>query len=194
MSDPIAATREVQEKIGRNLLWIQLIEQRLKVYLSFLESNGNVRLEGMTAELEKLRKQTFGHLVNRLRETHDSRGELWLKQVVDSRNELTHHFVERFGVELFGSVVMPTVNEWLDQQRLDLRALYGMVSNSLAALLATLRETTYRDDDEMKQLLRELARKFCTGIGNTRVEVVIQQVETSEPFARSSKPPPTHPA
>jgi hypothetical protein len=179
----IEATREVQQKIGRNLIWAQLIEHRLKLYLSFIEPGGHVRLEGLAAETEKLRMQTFGNLVGRLRKTtkiQDARGETWLEQLVDSRNELTHHFVEKFGGELFGSVTMPTANAWLDQQRLDLRALYGMISQSLAALFVTLSETTFKDDAEMKVLLHELATKVSTQVGNVRVETIIEASAASE--------------
>jgi hypothetical protein len=183
MVSAIDATREIQQKIGRNLIWIQLIEQRLKIYVSLVEPSGRVKFEELSAEAEKLRKQTFGNLVERLKQTQkfeDSRGEQWLQQLVDSRNELAHHFVEKFGDELFCANGTSKASRWLEQQRLDLRAMYGMVSQSLAALFVTLCETTFKTDEEMRRVLDRLARQFSTSVGGVHAHASVELMNADE--------------
>jgi hypothetical protein len=105
--DPMLA-QELQEKMGRNLLRFHLIEHTLKGLLPFMHPDGQAKGDDAYLELQKvLRNQTLGEVKKYLKASictdkvqDQSHFETYIDEVIRSRNNLIHHFLDVEGVNL----------------------------------------------------------------------------------------------
>jgi hypothetical protein len=85
-------------RVGRNVVFIQQLEQTLKLLLALIESGS--RLDALSDEHAKFSRNTLGQLLGSFRDLfsiEDREFGDMLDQLVKERNVLVHHFHQRFG-------------------------------------------------------------------------------------------------
>ena len=103
------AVREIQWRIGRNLLAYQNIEHRLKIILPYFHPKGSAESLDAWRELrESLKSKTLGivikHLTESVKMSGDPRAiaviEEEFSRIVDDRNELAHGLLKHPAMSL----------------------------------------------------------------------------------------------
>ncbi|WP_151445884.1 hypothetical protein [Lacisediminimonas profundi] len=124
-SPPVTVNRLIQQaliKIGRNLLAFQRIEACLKIVTPYLTPTTGNCTAPPELDVQRLLadKQVLGILIQRLKDgtkTEDKVAfELYLKGVLDRRNELIHHFLCRHDAALDSKEKCRSVIKYLDEQ------------------------------------------------------------------------------
>lgn len=135
---------ELHRRIGRNLLRFQEIELSIKLMLPYIHPDGSARgAEAMRAYQTKIVDgRSLGLLVEQFRSAISGTPELWesgLAALLEARNELVHHFYQRF------DFVQPDgVNnalEYLDHQYRQAEEWWRILQVQSLVLLLMLIET-----------------------------------------------------
>lgn len=95
-----ATGREMLSKIGRNVIVFNQLEGCLKNVLPYIHPNGSAAgHDAFTTLNSELRRNPLGIVAKRLAEATGSSDPAsfvaYLRQVVDARNELMHHFFQQ---------------------------------------------------------------------------------------------------
>lgn len=153
----------VTSRMGRNLLSIQHAEMQLKALLPLIDiGSADHALDGLMKRFNAVQLQTMGHLVGRLKAnaSFDQQSLVdWLDRVVGARNTLAHHFLAKFATDFAQGNAAHAI-EFLEVQLSEVKGLRELTASLLREILLTLREATFSDDPEMKQLLLEIETSY----------------------------------
>jgi hypothetical protein len=147
-------------RIGRNLLRYQSVELCLKAAAPFLVKDGESNdWASVNALRDRLNGQTLGVLVRDvepLLNIPDGYLDASIKQVVDARNELVHHFMAPGKRDLTSSSGLQAAITYLDQQYQEAKEIAQIAASlNSAVLIARVRAMPERDS-ELELLLEQL--------------------------------------
>ncbi len=183
---------EVQRKLGRSVLQLQLYEQLLKALLVHSQASGttDTLLKEREKRAEKIKLQTLGGLVTsaskllirpfpyeelpelkappdkihfhmRINFELDAKDasliETQFKELVELRNDLVHHFTERFDV--FSIEGCHAASRYLDECYVTIKAGYTQLRAWAEGVQQLLQEAgTYIQSDSYKNFLKSQLR------------------------------------
>jgi hypothetical protein len=115
-----ATGREMLAKIGRNVILFNQLEGCLKNAVPYIHPDGSAAgADAFTTFKSELQRNPLGLVAKRLAEATDSSDPAgflaYLRQVVDARNELMHHFFQQAD-DPASEEGCRAVITWLDQQ------------------------------------------------------------------------------
>lgn len=145
--------KEVLEKIGRNLLMFQEAEQILKMALRFMINSKTNQLALELSEEQNIfsSKLTLGYLAKYLQDclTTDEPGLFTklLKDFVDNRNNLVHHFFERSDCKMSTEFECKTAIQYLDEQHEAARPTMSIFKAQILGISLMLNE--HSDNSEI---------------------------------------------
>lgn len=144
---------EMHRRIGRNLLRFQQIEHDLKFLMPYIHPRAHVDgLDGFSKLKSEITNKTLGDLIVRFVESCKlDPPELFdaeLKKLLQSRNELVHHFTRLPEFDWMSPGTVNVAIEYLDQQFESTSFIYDFVhGNAAAALCQVLAQPAYDDTD-----------------------------------------------
>lgn len=125
--------REMLAKMGRNLLRFQLIETGLKLMLPFTHQEGSASgYDAYLALKEDVKTKTLGGLrtmfLEAMKTEDPDRISEYLNEVIESRNNFIHHFLQQPGISLNSNDGCHAAISYLDHQFDLVEMLFDVVS------------------------------------------------------------------
>jgi hypothetical protein len=159
---------EVHERVGRNVIRVQILEGALKSFVPVVDLQGaRHALDGLPERTERALKQTLGQLIGSFQASLTSSDEAFdhlLSRVVADRNDLVHHFPAKFGSMSRTEEGHSALLRKLDYQLEEIKSLERLVHGLLLGFLKVLRDNQaagsegYRDfasiHDEVESAIR----------------------------------------
>ena len=157
---------EVHERVGRNVIRVQILEVALKSFVPVLDLQGARHApDGLPERTE--RAQTLGQLIGSLQGSLTSSDEAFddlLSRVVADRNDLVHHFPAKYGSMSRTADGHSALLRKLDHQLEDIKSLENLMHGLFLGFLKALRDNqaagseSYRDfasiHDEVESAIR----------------------------------------
>ena len=150
-SEHRALMAQIHQGVGRNVLRVQELERALKVLLPLVDLKGKSHcLDGLSDRSAQVAMNTLGQLIDSFRKstTVDPEFDLHLKQIVDDRNNLVHHFHTTFGTRISTIEGCAQVKDKLDAQFEAITRLERAVNSLFLTIVHSLRDTTFQGTPE----------------------------------------------
>jgi hypothetical protein len=170
---------ELQNKMGRNLMLFQAIENALKMVLPYIHPDGSHKsgLDSFNSFKEAIKANTLGQLIGAYRKFVNLSAEGMcaeevldifareLKEVVDSRNTLVHGFFYLPGISTVTAQGIENGLRYLDDQYRHAQALYRDISPQVLMLIKVFLANGTSRNEELQQLhdlLEEYVASYAT--------------------------------
>lgn len=147
---PENVLREVQWRIGRNLIAYQHIELRLKIILPYIHPKGSAESVDAWRNLRKsLKSKTLGPVIQRLAKSVKLSGNKEaisaikdeFSRIVDDRNELAHGLLKIPGMSLQSAEGRKRVCEHLDNNFAFAQSFNALVTELTQHTVQTLQQS-----------------------------------------------------
>jgi hypothetical protein len=177
-----ALLNEIHQKMGRNLFRFQQIEYFLKIILpnvhtgskaqEYIFSDG-IEPEGYRKYRELISRKTFGNLISEFKkfnEYPDGFFDVALEKVVQSRNELTHHFFEHPDFHFVDVYGIENAIKYLDNQFEEANEFFEFTRVQCSAFLLFEEISEAKSPLEAEQIIER--RK---GILHPGIEIICEE-------------------
>lgn len=159
MKDKLSPDQRIIYAVGAIALCCHEIEQHFKHIVPFANS-GDPSLSAALKRREKLSKKPLGEVAEMFMKASSESSEsfrLLVKDVIDKRNSVIHHFYETHGSRLNEGLHEEVISD-LKSQHSEAVTLLKMLRELSLALVEVMRDTTFRNTEHYKELADACAK------------------------------------